>query len=379
MTTEVRGARRRDGWQRLAPRLALSAAITIVVLCALEAAVRMWFPQWVPRSARMTAFWQFDPRYGWSHAPGTSGRFASLGFDIEVAINAQGFRGPETTHARASGSRRVVLLGDSHAWGFGVEEEQSFARLLEQLIPNLQVVNLGVSGYSTDQELLLYQEEGHRYETDVVMLVVAHNDLRGNTRTIESSVYGKPRFLLEGDDLVLENHPVPAPNRWKQLAFELSARSYLLTRAMRVVDQLRRDADVATGPSPSSAEARARLHSQPFPWSPAHRIMARLILELERQVKAHGRPAPALLVVLADLRNGLGTEIAEYLRARGIPAVALDPHIPPIGSAWHLPDGLHWTAAGHRRVAEILAEPVRELLSRRADPVAAATAGGLGQ
>jgi lysophospholipase L1-like esterase len=365
----VQGASERGprGRPRRAALLLLSAVATLVALLAAETAVRVLFPHWVPRTARMTAFWQYDPRYGWSHVPHTSGRFASLGFDIHVRINSRGFRGPDVSYTRRPGSRRVVVLGDSHAWGFGVEEDRSFARLLEQQIPDLEVVNLGVSGYSTDQELLLYQDEGRRYDTDVVMLVVAHNDLRGNTRTVESSVYGKPRFLFEGDDLVLDNHPVPPPDRLKQFAFDMSARSYLLTRALRVMDQSRRDIDVSAGPEPGSPEARARLRSQPFPWSPAHKILVRLILEFGRRVSAQ-RPAPRLLVVFADLRNGLGAEAVEYLRPFGITAVTLDSTIDPTDPAWHLPDGLHWTEAGHRRVAEVLAERLRALLSESDTP-----------
>jgi hypothetical protein len=88
----------------------------------------------------------------------------------------------------------------------------------------------------------------------------------------------------------------------------------------------------------------------------------RLILEFARQVSAQ-RPAPELLIVFADFRKGLGAEVVEYFRPLGTAAIALDSVIDPMDPAWHLPDELHWTAAGHRRVAEALAGPLSALLA----------------
>jgi lysophospholipase L1-like esterase len=348
--------------------LALTLAITFALLLA-EVAVRAAFPSWAPRTARMTTFWRYDPVYGWSHLPGASGRFASVGFDVAVRINAKGFRGREIPYARNGTARRILILGDSHVWGFGVEEEETFGRVLERKLPDAEVVNLGVSGYSTDQELLLYEKDGVHYSADVIMLVVSHNDLRGNTRTIESAVYGKPRFLLEGDELVLDNHPVPAPSRLRRAVFDLSGKSYLLTRVLRVLDDFRRTADVtaraASTPTAatlsSETEGRKGNRRPPFPWAPTEKVMARLIRELQRTV-ARKQPAAQLLVVFADFRNTLGREATEYLGQFGIPSVALDAYVDPRDPALHLADGLHWTPAGHVRVADVLAQRLNSLL-----------------
>ncbi len=72
------------------------------------------------------------------------------------------------------------------------------------------VVNLGVGGYSNDQELLLFQREGKKYDPDVVVLLVYDNDIVYNIR----SKYwrgGKPVFALTSGELVLANTPVPPP------------------------------------------------------------------------------------------------------------------------------------------------------------------------
>jgi hypothetical protein len=62
------------------------------------------------------------------------------------------------------------LLGDSFAMGDGVERGELFADVLENLLPKTEVVNLGVSGYGTDQELLTYLRRGRQYRPDVVLL-----------------------------------------------------------------------------------------------------------------------------------------------------------------------------------------------------------------
>ena len=51
-----------------------------------------------------------------------------------------------------------------------MELEQIFASLLESRSGHYEIVNLGVEGYGTDQELLLLEHEGLAYSPDVVVL-----------------------------------------------------------------------------------------------------------------------------------------------------------------------------------------------------------------
>ena len=141
-----------------------------------EFAARVAFPEWAPRTGTVTQFWQYDPNYGWSHVPRAEGRFASYGFDTVVRINSQGFRGRDISPDKDPSKYRILVLGDSYVWGFGVQEDQVFTAQMEQLCSGIEAINFGVSGYSTDQELLLYQEKGIDYHPDMVILVVAGND-----------------------------------------------------------------------------------------------------------------------------------------------------------------------------------------------------------
>src|SRR5262249_18544427 len=87
--------------------------------------------------------------------------------------------------------------------------------------------NSGVSGYSTDQELLWYENEGIKYDTDLVILQLAGNDVGDNTQQLVSNIYYKPKFVLENGKLVLTNNPVPKTGSGGRFIYSLSQHSAL--------------------------------------------------------------------------------------------------------------------------------------------------------
>src|SRR5437899_3035923 len=108
----------------------------------------------VPQPA---GFWRHDPRLGWHHTAGSEGVFdRSPVFRTRVRINDKGLRGRDYPYERVAGRRRILVLGDSFVFGYGVEQEEIFTTVLEGLLPATEVINAGVSGYGTDQELLWF-------------------------------------------------------------------------------------------------------------------------------------------------------------------------------------------------------------------------------
>ena len=96
---------------------------------------------------------------------------------VEVSVNTLGFRGPETTQTKPPGIRRVLLIGDSTVYGHGVEQEAIFAsRLNESLGPSIEVINLGVPGYSTEQSLNLLDLRGWSLEPDLLVVASLWSD-----------------------------------------------------------------------------------------------------------------------------------------------------------------------------------------------------------
>src|SRR2546428_13296855 len=71
-------------------------------------------------------------------------RFSNREFATWLSVNAMGFR--QTT--QMDGPPRIAVLGDSHAMGWGVEDHETFASLIEQSLGE-KVANLSVSSYGT--------------------------------------------------------------------------------------------------------------------------------------------------------------------------------------------------------------------------------------
>ncbi len=96
--------------------------------------------------------------------------------------NTRGFNTPDVPLQKPPGTFRVVALGDSSTFGWGVESEQAYPRVLEALLRErhpgraIEVINLGVCGYSSLQGLMLLEREGLLYQPDVVTLSYGSND-----------------------------------------------------------------------------------------------------------------------------------------------------------------------------------------------------------
>ncbi len=205
---------------------------------------------------------RFDDRLGWALKEGERAVSKATGQAIEYRINSMGLRDDERPLAKASGAFRIVVLGDSHAFGFGVPEDKRFSELIEGYFPGVEVVNLGTYGYGVDQELLLLREKGFALQPDLVLAYVPHYaDLRHLRDKLWSM--GKPVFALQDGELRLTNSPV-ANNSWQRVA--LLDLDRFLSRWSKAYELLR-DAVLhfvmrleKVEPSPVAPELLARAH-----------------------------------------------------------------------------------------------------------------------
>jgi lysophospholipase L1-like esterase len=164
---------------------------------------------------------RFHPLLGWDKPPAASRACRRAEFDVLIQINARGLRGPDYDYAKPAGTRRVLILGDSFAEGYYVDEQETARAVLEKRLnagpcAGWQVVNGGTIAYSTDQEYLFFREEGHRYAPDLVTLLFYHNDLLYNASPRGPGGEVKPYFQVQDGRLVarhetLEPDPEGAP------------------------------------------------------------------------------------------------------------------------------------------------------------------------
>ena len=115
----------------------------------------------------------------------------------EVAINSLGFRDDEYPLEKTAGVVRIVALGDSVTFGNGLPREATWPELLEQLPadsePSFEVLNLGVAGYNTLEEVIFLERTGLALDPDVVVLQVHVNDL-GASSISEDAIARMERY-----------------------------------------------------------------------------------------------------------------------------------------------------------------------------------------
>lgn len=152
----------------------------------------------------------YDSKLGWCNIPG----WQATTHGNRLTINTLGFRGREITEKKPNNVTRIMILGDSYAWGYGVADDEVFPSVLEkdlnQTGRRFEVLNTGVSGWGTDQQYLFYVHQGQKFEPDIVVLAFfLINDPKNN---IFSTQYGLNKPLFLDTDLTLGNVPVPKPD-----------------------------------------------------------------------------------------------------------------------------------------------------------------------
>jgi lysophospholipase L1-like esterase len=162
---------------------AVSLAIALAVLGLAEAGLRVLgfereaspvvFRFGYPNPREMTGLFRTDPRLFWRFRPGTV-------FDAEapVPINGRGYRGPEPADPRPPGLVRIVVLGDSVAFGSATAWPEVLAENLGRSLPDreVEVLNFGVPGYSVVQGLRQFEDEVAPLAPDLVLVAYGWND-----------------------------------------------------------------------------------------------------------------------------------------------------------------------------------------------------------
>lgn len=169
-------------------RLALVAASLFVAALVLEGAGRLWLDRRGEELGR--PFWVLDAELGARMQPGYRG---PDDHGTPVELNRRGLRGPEVEVPKPPGRTRVLAMGDSVTYGFGVAREDTFPFLLRERLAargwgDVEVVNAGVPGYSTYQGVVHLERDLLALEPDVVLFAYMNNDRwdsRGDVHTAE--------------------------------------------------------------------------------------------------------------------------------------------------------------------------------------------------
>lgn len=365
-------------------------------------------------------FTKIDPEVGASLRPEAEGWWRREG-ETYIRINSAGFRDREHPVEKPAGHFRIAVLGDSYAEALQVPLENTFWAIMERELsacrtPGFwipEVLNFGVSGYGTDQELLTLQRKVWRYSPDLVILAMTTgNDIRNNSPVLEGNPK-KPYFLLT-DGRLEQTFPYrdsigfhlrqSLPASWFYHLWSSSRITQLLSEAI-LRAQAKWKSDTTRGQAAATwagfdeAGLDSAVYKLPedMTWREAWAVTEALIRSIRDETRAHQVP-----LVVATLSNSpqvhpdpdvrrafalwLGVSdlfypderIKAFSEQEGVAMMTLAPRLQAYAEQHRVflhgfpNSGLgrgHWNEVGHRVAGQLLAERVcEEVLDDGASP-----------
>lgn len=340
--------------------LLVGASLTIGVGTA-EVVVRMVLPQ---ELGLLAPWYQSHPVYRFRHYPNLNDT-RTWGLPYRLQTNSRGIRSDREEPYESPTERRIVVHGDSMTFGVGVDERDTFVGRTEQWLRrrmhDVDVLNLAVAGHGPDQEYLLFLEEGRKYAPRIAVIAVCvDNDLDDLTRPHTA-------FRLDGDRLAYVPYEASLLKRLAEhgLYRWAAGRSHLLALARnQLVDR--------------------PLHAREFALREAQAPPIALALAVYRQfVTAAQREGAVPLIVLLPSREQVARRrmipfeppsewsqllrdaLLEFCAAESVAcldAIEGFARTELVFNGLFIPGDGHYSAAGHRVVADLVAERLERML-----------------
>lgn len=351
-----------------------------------------------------------DTDLGWGNRPYAEGWFRKENpAGVYVRINSYGSNDTEHSVAKEEGVFRVAVLGNSYTEAFHVPRERAYWHVLEEemnrcLPPGkkrAEVLNFGVSGYGTAQNLILLQKRVWAYQPDLVILgFLTGGDVWYNHRKLQR-MDQSPYYVLRDGKLTLDDSframLRTGLSRRAQFAVERHLRTVQWAMESREVfrqlqfDVLQSARGVQAGPASDLAVKPTDLiyrepdeSEQGKIWAEAWQVTEALVQEMDAACRRKGvrfrlvtltnppqvHPDPA---VREKLQQALGVKdlfypdrrMRDLANAHGIPMTMLAPALAERAAREHVylhgfPGGEmgtgHWNETGNRWVGETIGQ-----------------------
>ena len=349
-----------------------------------------------------------DLELGSVHIPGKLVTWRLEGYSRD-SLSKAGWRDIERTIAKPANTYRVALLGDSATEALQVPMEQTFARLSEKKInqdlatknsgkseknyPNVEVINFGVSGYSTSQELLLLQKEVLQYKPDLIVVLYSRGD--SDESSIEPAKYEmaepRPYFYLDQNNKLQLDRTVLLANKEKltrnelleflransriygvydQTNFQLNLTDKVYVKLRRLATQISNKVKAMSKGS-SNTDAKTAVDETPpqVPPQEKFKITQALLSQIQSTAKAHD--ANFLLLTFPDMGNidpVFSKQIPELLqqgKAEGFGVIELSQPFRDYKGKDDVFYQVHFASGGHKVTAEVLAKYVEDLIAAK--------------
>ena len=373
---------------------------------------------------------QFEPQLyianrerGWTLRPGASGVVSAENTQF-VHINSRGFRDQERPYDKPLNTVRIAVLGNSWTEALQVPLEKTYASVLEDKLTasscfagkHVEVLNFGVAGYSTAQELLTLRQEIWKYHPDKVLLAFyPARDVANNLRELNNAVNPEqsPYFVYREGKLTFDDSFRTLPSLQEEQILLQNLR-YQVSEHLRIfqaVTALQRFGKIRIAMAAVKEKAgKAGVDNLEYtiyapPSQPAMQtawsVTEGLLLALRDEIKTHGAGFRILMLatrpqVLPDpgkrleLMRRLGVADLSYADNRirdfgareGILVTIMAPALSKYARANHVYlNGFnsrnfgagHWNETGHRLAAEVIAADLCKTTEGNASLVTAAS------
>ncbi len=170
-----------------------------------------------PKHCYRRLVYQYDPLLGYRFVPNLYARISRPGNTFVIQTNKQGFRDDRSFDERLPNRPTVLALGDSFLAGDGISNHERFMDILAARL-SFNVMNAGLPGSGSDQQLLIQERVAEEHEYDALVLVPFAYNIRRNLRdrmrvldwiSRKPLDIRKPYFELVDGELQLRNTPVP--------------------------------------------------------------------------------------------------------------------------------------------------------------------------
>jgi hypothetical protein len=219
---------RRTSWLGRVLGGALIVVISVLVALLLIEGVLRLFPQLLPEEAQLRLSWEQedfeqqttdDPELGFLYPGHRTITHRTNDFVVQIHTDEHGFRNPSPWPAQA----HTVLVGDSMGYGYGVQEKDSWPRVLEQSLAEGPLINLTLPGLGPEQYYRFLKRFGVQLQPQLVLYCIfPGNDVLDANRFLQWQASGAKSLLgweflqNQGDD------------HEEGLLNELKAKSYLV-------------------------------------------------------------------------------------------------------------------------------------------------------
>ena len=342
--------------------LALS---TFLVLALIEASLRIIVPTSTQTYSQGNGiFCRQDPTYGWLGIPGVEGQLTFPAKDMstmKIWINSEGFIDTEHSFAKPHGIKRILFLGDSFTAGFGVPVSQRFSDLVsKELGEKYEVINMGLWGYSTDQELLILEDKGLKYHPDIIVLAVFMDDYYGCQLHTQRNKFLKPKFSYDTDGNIFLRGNVPNNNTNSYLVNFFRTRFALLCERMSIDKNIYSLGWISVFDNEFIKRGYFKL---PL-----------LIMSAINNISE--RNNSRLLVVLIPFKDQLRgnmsnlpqTITVNHLKRSNAEVLDLLPVYKQSNEKLYFSRDLHWTASGHQLASRLIVKKIQDLDRRLKKP-----------